>query len=197
MITFREKEFSEYDAMRSLYVELNKYNKKVELIDKSALIPVLKGNNVVIERFVISTNFFGKDRYRMYLKIGAKAKMPDSVRLPHKSYDRKIGNISLEYNPSINPPYIREDLNSDSLEASNGSEQKLFAKGNNKPPKIASGKISTGYELKQTVQKLIGDAILYDKSSRSLVLEFDSIQDAINSLDILPFGVNYKLYLLS
>jgi hypothetical protein len=115
MITFREKEFSEYDAMRSLYVELNKYNKKVELIDKSALIPVLKGNNVVIERFVISTNFFGKDRYRMYLKIGAKAKMPDSVRLPHKSYDRKIGNISLEYNPSINHPYIREDLNSSDI----------------------------------------------------------------------------------
>ena len=84
MIKFREKNFSEYDAMRSLYVELMKNargNKdRYTIIDSSALIPVLRGNNVVIERFVISTSFLHSDKYRMYLKVGAKAKMPDEVR---------------------------------------------------------------------------------------------------------------------
>ena len=82
MIKFRQKEFTEYDAMRSLYVKLMRYSdrNKFGVIDTSALIPVLRGNNVVIERFVISTSMFGKDKYRMYLKIGAKAKLPDEVR---------------------------------------------------------------------------------------------------------------------
>ena len=42
----------------------------------------------------------------------------------------------------------------------------------------------------------IGDVITYDKKSRVAVLEFDSIEKAIKSLNILPFGLNYKLYLL-
>ena len=60
MIKFRQKIFSEYDAMRSLYVELMKDpmgKKKYGVIDTNTLIPILRGNNVVIERFVISTSF--------------------------------------------------------------------------------------------------------------------------------------------
>lgn len=74
MIKFRQKEFTEYDAMRSLYVKLMRYSdrNKFGVIDTSALIPVLRGNNVVIERFVISTSMFGKDKYRMYLKLVPK-----------------------------------------------------------------------------------------------------------------------------
>ena len=63
MIKFRQKDFSEYDAMRSLYVELLKKSdrNKFKVIDTSALIPILKGNNIVIERFVINTSLFGRD----------------------------------------------------------------------------------------------------------------------------------------
>ena len=73
MIEFKQKYYSEYDAMKSFYEELKKYSRmnrsfpKVDIIDSSALIPVLRGNNIVIERFVISTSFGSKDKYRMYL----------------------------------------------------------------------------------------------------------------------------------
>ena len=55
MIQFRQKTFSEYDAMRTLYVELLKRGdrNKWKVIDRDSLIPVLRGNNVVVERFVI------------------------------------------------------------------------------------------------------------------------------------------------
>ena len=46
------------------------------------------------------------------------------------------------------------------------------------------------------VKELLGDAVNYDKKSRSLVLEFRTIQDAIRAINILPFGVNYKIFLL-
>ena len=64
MIKFRQKTFSEYDAMRSLYVELLKRGdrNKWKIIDQGSLLPVLRGNNVVIERFVISTSFLHKDK---------------------------------------------------------------------------------------------------------------------------------------
>ena len=105
MINFRQKNFSEYDAMRTLYVELMKRTNgdrnKFPTINSSALIPILRGNNIVIERFVISTSFFNKDKYRMYLKIGAKAKLPDDVRLSPKVYDRRLGNISLSLSKKI------------------------------------------------------------------------------------------------
>ena len=42
--------------------------------------------------------------------------------------------------------------------------------------------------------KYLGDK--YDKESRSLVLEFEKIGDAIKALNILPFGINYNIYLL-
>ena len=104
MIKFAQKQYTEYDAMRALYVELMKYSdkNKFEVIDKSALIPVLKGNNVVIERFVISTSTFGKDKYRMYLKIGAKAKLPDEVRLAGETvYDKKLLDLSISFKGGV------------------------------------------------------------------------------------------------
>lgn len=203
MIKFRQKNFSEYDAMRSLYVELMKYSDRYKfgIIDTSALIPILKGNNVVIERFVISTSLFGKDKYRMYLKVGAKAKMPDEVRLPERVYDKKLANARL----NINGGLFGKDSNSGGGDKKkethhsdttlNGTRVKLFSGGNNRHG--ISAEISPSVDISYQVSELIGEAIKYDKPSRSLVLEFASIRDAIYALNILPFGINYKIYLLN
>lgn len=202
MIVFRQKEYSEYDAMRSLYVELMRYSdrNRFDTIDKSALIPILKGNNIVIERFVISTTLFGKDRYRMYLKIGAKAKMPDEVRLPSKVYDKRLGNMQVNVNSGVFANDQRQQNNNRSQNQprqTNNSEviEKQFADKKGPPPFI-SGSMSPYIDLTVKVQELLGDAIVYDKQSRTLVLEFKSIRDAIQALNILPFGLNYKIYLL-
>lgn len=202
MIVFRQKEYSEYDAMRSLYVELMRYSdrNRFDTIDKSALIPILKGNNIVIERFVISTTLFGKDRYRMYLKIGAKAKMPDEVRLPSKVYDKRLGNMQVNVNSGVFANDQRQQNNNRSQNQprqTNNSEviEKQFAEKKGPPPFI-SGSMSPYIDLTVKVQELLGDAIVYDKQSRTLVLEFKSIRDAIQALNILPFGLNYKIYLL-
>ena len=202
MIVFRQKEYSEYDAMRSLYVELMRYSdrNRFDTIDKSALIPILKGNNIVIERFVISTTLFGKDRYRMYLKIGAKAKMPDEVRLPSKVYDKRLGNMHDNVNSGVFANDQRQQNNNRSQNQprqTNNSEviEKQFADKKGPPPFI-SGSMSPYIDLTVKVQELLGDAIVYDKQSRTLVLEFESIRDAIQALNILPFGLNYKIYLL-
>lgn len=203
MIVFRQKEYSEYDAMRSLYVELMRYSdrNRFDTIDKSALIPILKGNNIVIERFVISTTLFGKDRYRMYLKIGAKAKMPDEVRLPSKVYDKRLGNMQVNVNSGVFADNQRQQNNNNRPQnqprQTNNSEviEKQFADKKGPPPFI-SGSMSPYIDLTVKVQELLGDAIVYDKQSRTLVLEFKSIRDAIQALNILPFGLNYKIYLL-
>lgn len=222
MIKFRQKEFTEYDAMRSLYVKLMRYSDKNKfgVIDTSALIPILRGNNIVIERFVISTSLFGKDKYRMYLKIGAKAKMPDEVRLPGKVYDKRLGNMQVNFQYGEMPPqqqnnYGEKDNDTARLGDTNGprkdkrfsnfpgsileGEERLFS-GNNKkkgPPPYVSSSFSPFINLSYEVQELLGDAVKYDKKSRSLVLEFNSIDDAINALNILPFGLGYKIYLLN
>lgn len=199
MIEFRQKEFSEYDAMRSLYVELMKIcdRNKFKVIDSSALIPILKGNNVVIERFVISTSFAHRDRYRMYLKIGAKAKLPDEVRLPGRTYDKKLGNLSISFNGSLrnnNGDNSNRGERKEKTMSAVGFRQKEF-KGDG-----GGGVINTSFqpfvEIQKEVTELLGDAIKYDKKDRSLVLEFNSIQDAIRALNILPFGLDYKIYLL-
>lgn len=203
MIVFRQKEYSEYDAMRSLYVELMRYSdrNRFDTIDKSALIPILKGNNIVIERFVISTTLFGKDRYRMYLKIGAKAKMPDEVRLPSKVYDKRLGNMQVNVNSGVFADNQRQQNNNNRSQnqprQTNNSEviEKQFADKKGPPPFI-SGSMSPYIDLTVKVQELLGDAIVYDKQSRTLVLEFKSIRDAIQALNVLPFGLNYKIYLL-
>ena len=212
MIKFREKTFSEYDAMRSLYVELMKltnYDKqRFPIIDKSSLIPILRGNNIVIERFVISTSFFGKDKYRMYLKIGARAKMPDEVRLPGKYYDERLGNLSLNIDNGLfakkapggdnnnNQNQGKGGKKFSETESINGPTTKCFDDKKKGPAPFTSARFSPNFNVTKTVHKLLGDAIKYDKPGRSLVLEFNSIQDAIAALNILPFGLNYKIYLL-
>lgn len=209
MIKFRQKEFSEYDAMRSLYVELMKRSDrtKFSIIDLNSLIPILKGNNIVIEKFVISTSLFGKDKYRMFIKVGAKAKMPDEVRLPGKVYDKRLGNLSINFEGGIFRQDNNSNNNSNSSNSSNNSnnsnnlstkkysfikkEQRSYG---DKP--MIGFKYEPNINITQTVNKLLGEAIKYDKKERSLVLEFESIDDAIQALNILPFGLGYKIYLL-
>ena len=183
MIKFAQKQYTEYDAMRALYVELMKYSdkNKFEVIDKSALIPVLKGNNVVIERFVISTSTFGKDKYRMYLKIGAKAKLPDEVRLAGEHvYDKKLLDLSISFKGGFKPKTF-------SGKKSGGGGSPFGIQTEIKTPYLS---------INQEVHELLGKAIRYDKKERSLVLEFKEIQYAIRALNILPFGLGYKIYLL-
>lgn len=71
------------------------------------------------------------------------------------------------------------------------------SKGSNPPPLGINTEIKTPYfSLERDVQEILGEALEYNKRDRSLVLEFQSIPDAIRALNILPFGLNYKLYLL-
>lgn len=185
MIKFVQKQYSEYDAMRALYVELMKYSdrRKFDVISPSELIPVLKGNNVVIERFVITHNTFGKDKYRMYLKIGAKAKLPDDVRLAGGHvYDKRLLDLSIS---------IKGEAKS-----------KMFGKGGGGNNNGGGGgglktEIKTPYlSISREVTELLGESISYNKKDRSLVLEFKDIPNAIRALNILPFGLSYKIYLL-
>lgn len=190
MIVFKQKQYSEFDAMRSLYVELMKRSygdkNKYPVIDTSALLPILKGNNVVIERFVIASSIFGKDKYRMTLKIGTRAKLPEGVRLPTEYRDERLGNVKVGINGNLlkrldpNPPQ-------------EGGKKKG-------PASNLTGlnsEISPYVDLKYTTGEQLGKAIKYDKSQRTLVLEFTSIDRAIKALDVLPFGMNYKVYLLN
>lgn len=197
MIQFRQKNFSEYDAMRTLYVELlkNGDRNKWKVIDRDSLIPVLRGNNVVIERFVISTSFMHRDRYRLYLKIGAKAKLPDEVRLPERVYDKKLGNATLNINIGLfkNKQGGGDQKNNSAIQTQTEFRQKLFGKG--APPNISAG-VSPSIDLTYEVRELLGEAVKYDKRERSLVLEFGSVRDAIQALNILPFGINYNIFLL-
>ncbi len=201
MIEFRQKIFSEYDAMRSLYVELMKYSDKNKfgIIDQSSLIPILKGNNVVIERFVISTRpFTRKQKYRMYLKIGARAKMPDDVKLPNKVYDERLLGMQLNLSGSFfgDPREKKQSDTTENAYVKDGVSFKQKVFGNNPPPNVTAN-ISPYINITKEVEEILGEAVEYDKKSRSLVLEFNSIQDAIKALNILPFGINYKIYLLS
>ena len=201
MITFKQKEYSEHDAMKSLYNEIMKRTngdkRKFPVINMSALIPILKGNNIVIERFVISTSMFGKDKYRMYIKIGAKAKLPDSVRLPNKYYDERLGGVKLTFRGGVFGPSQKLQQKEESAKTEDG-RLKLFSNGSKpKGPKpMIDSEIYPEVSLKYQVSELLGEAIKYDKPGRTLVLEFNSIGDAINALNILPFGLDYKIYLL-
>lgn len=190
MIQFKQKQYSEYDAMNVLYNELRKGNRRYEIINRSSLIPILKGNNVVIERFVISTSMFGRDKYRMYLKIGAKASMPDDVRLPTITYyDEGLFKISTSINNNVPKPKLfsssKEKMFGGNQDNNGGSLMKFDIK----PYKEI--------EIKKEVHKLLGEALKYDKQDRSLVLEFEDVYKAIQALNILPFGFDYKIYLLN
>lgn len=198
MIEFRQKEFSEYDAMRYLWTELQKndaWRRRIQIVDSNSLIPILKGNNIVIERFVISTRPLHKDRYRMYLKIGAKAKMPDAVRLPGFTKSNKLLGSSLKLNGSI---FAKQKTSSETTEPE--FRQKEFGKGGGggggPKPMVSTELFPLSGEIQYDTTVPRGDTLDYDKKSRSIVLEFDTVQDAINALNILPFGLNYKVYLL-
>ena len=189
MIQFRQKTFTEYDAMKSLYEEMKKFgfDRRLKgIINSSSLIPVLKGNNVVIERFVISTSFGRSDKYRMYIKVGAKAKLPDEVRLPSQTRDQELMKLSFNLKRGVK--------NYSNL------EQKEFSKNKGGNGSGGQDGLSTniGIQPRLTYKKteLLGETLKYDKEGRSLVLEFPSIGNAIKSLNILPFGINYNIYLL-
>ena len=196
MIVFKQKTYSEYEAMRSLYVELMRdggKRGKWEIISKSQLPAVLKGNNVVVEKFVISTSLFGRDKYRMYLKIGAKAKLPDEVRFPGYYYDEKLGGLSLKVSGGV--PFKNQQQNNFS-----DAKEKAFGKNknnnNNNGGKLLSAEYNNRFDIEVEVHNMIAEAIKYDKKSRELILEFDTIQDDIRALNILPFGINYNIKLL-
>ena len=234
MIEFREKFFAEADAMRQLWVEIQRTQRqtggypRIEVIrDPGQLFGILHGNNVVIERFTISRGFFGKDKYRMFLKMGSRVKLPDNVLLPSITRLNKVASVSLNYGNSLYPTH--KDF-SDTLE--NGEAcQKIFSNykngrrgggGNNgrqggrgqnpnnkndqrKKKENEGGPVKMNIDTKVGVEphyleyesrEIKGDVVKYDKKERSLVLEFTTIKDAIESLDILPFGLDYKVYLL-
>lgn len=196
MIKFRQKEFSEYDAMKALYNEIMKRTNgdrtKYPVINTSALLPILKGNNVVIERFVISTSFFGKDVFRMYIKVGARAKLPDQVRLTGKLYDKRLCGVSFSISNKL-----KSKVFSSKKKGSGGDDKSKDQKsGGGGDNFIGAGFYPDGLDIKYQVNELLGDAIKYDKIERLLVLEFPSINNAIDALNILPFGLNYKIYIL-
>lgn len=209
MIEFRQKEFSEYDAMKYLYNELMRkdsaWRYKIKVINSSSLLPILRGNNIVIERFVISTQFGKKDKYRMYLKIGAKAKMPEAVRLPGYSKTKRLFNASMAFGHrglfggggGFSGGKKDEKTYSTVEEKTfnkknNGGGGGFNAGGNDYATSLSGMTAEINYD--QTKPK--GETLLYDPKSRSLVLEFEEIQDAVGALNILPFGLNYDIYLL-
>lgn len=219
MIKFRQKNFTEYDAMRSLYVELMKSagdnRGRYKIIDSTALIPVLKGNNVVIEKFVIASSFFGRDKYRMYLKIGAKAKLPDDVRLPSTVNQRKLGSINLKFGGGFDPKAGKGLVIKSSGKAFSDSQPRIrLFSGNWKKDKNKNNQNNQGqnnnnngggfgaswspsFDISYNVSELLGEALKYDKKERSLVLEFGSIRSAIEALNVLPFGIGYNICLLN
>lgn len=194
MITFRQKEFTEYDAMKAFYNELCRLTdrNRFPICTKSELPSILKGNNVVIEKFVIASPFFGRDVYRMYIRVGLKAKMPEAIRLTDKQYDKRLGDFQVN---------LKSGNLFDSQER-NYSEvrRKLFSKDKYPfwKPQLSSefrpdrDAMSISYLVKES----LGEAIVNDKKTRTVVLEFKSIHDAIRVLNLLPFGLNYKIYIL-
>lgn len=174
MIRFREIRYSEYDAMRELYNELNKnntgeYGKRFEIISRSYLPGILKGNSVVVEKFTITSKLLGRDRYRMYVRVGSKAKLPDKVKLP-KSYRDKPMPLSIALGFGGSDPTSGE---------SKKNRSRVFK-----------------LDVQTTESKLLGDIVSYDRTERLLVVEVDSVNDASKALFVLPFGLNYKVYLL-
>lgn len=189
MIEFRQKEFSEYDAMKYLYNELMRkdsaWRYKIKVINSSSLLPILRGNNIVIERFVISTQFGKKDKYRMYLKIGAKAKLPDDVRLPGFTKTNTLFKSRFKFQNGGFFGKQREFSNKKNNNNNGGGGQDF-----------SSGIEPWNAEITYDTTKPKGDTLLYDKKSRTLVLEFEELKDAVGALNILPFGLNYDIYLL-
>ena len=213
MIQFREKTYSsrEYDAMRTLYVNLcRRFDRnRIKTIDQNQLASALKGNNIIIERFVINKPFFGVDTYRIYLKIGARAKMPDQVRLPSHKFKNRFGDIKTrfrggwgdktlqlenhyrgEFDPSTDTRF--SDTNEESRQKLFGDKKKGGGGGGEGVSFEFTPYIPNEYES----QELMADVLLFDKKSRTLVLEAKTVDSIIDSLNLLPFGLNYNILLL-
>lgn len=188
MVNFRQKEFTEYDAMKSLYVEMQKEahgdrRRMPQTINPSAVLPILKGNNIVIERFVISSALFGKDKYRMYIKLGAKVKLPENFRLPAHYYPQRVGNGNISFRSG------------NLLRKAFSATQKEFGDNKGGGPSITAD-FYPDVRLERSVKNLDGEVVKYDKVERLVILEFDEIWQAIKCLEVLPLGFNYGIYLL-
>ena len=220
MITFRQKEFTEYDAMRAFYNELCRLTdrNRFPICTKSELFSILKGNNVVIEKFVIASPFFGRDVYRMYIRVGLKAKMPEAIKLTDKQYDKRLGDFQLNFKSGNYLARANQNNNNNQNQNNqkhqqgprqtthsdiNGSlEQREFKGGGGGIPGWVPTFTSEFHpdrdsmSISYLVKEALGEAIVNDKETRTVVLEFKSIQDAIRVLNVLPFGLNYRIYLL-
>jgi hypothetical protein len=119
--------------------------------------------------------------------------MPDEVRLPERVYDKRLGDASLEIN--VGHKFDNDKRQPEQRNNSAIFRQKDFGKGG--PPPAIKGSFSPRINISYEIRELLGDAVKYDKASRSLVLEFSDIENAIRALNILPFGIDYKIYLLS
>ena len=124
--------------------------------------------------------------------------------------DKDKGKIDLNTDPPKNDSVDKDNSNQTS-NGNNGNNrnnkkrktyssiefrEKTFGDKKKQFP-IVSAQFSPHIDLSYEVRELLGDAILYDKKSRSLVLEFSNIRDAIQALNILPFGLGYKIFLLN
>lgn len=212
MIQFREKTYSsrEYDAMRTLYVNLcRRFDRnRIKTIESNQLAAALKGNNVIIERFVINKPPFGVDTYRIYLKIGARAKMPDQVRLPSHKFKNRFGDIKTRFRAGWGDRTLQFDQNYERFDPktdtrfsnTNEPRQKLFK--DNKKNNNNGGGENMSFEFTPFIpneyesQELMADVLLFNKKSRTLVLEAKTVDSIIDSLNVLPFGLNYNILLL-
>ena len=120
----------------------------------------------------------------MYLRFGSKVKLPDNFELSDFRYETKslLGGTKL------------------SVGIGGGNNNNQGNKNNNKKNKkfsLVGPEInSLSFALNRDVKVKSGEVVHYDKSNRIAVLEFNNIDNAIRSLNILPLGLNYKLYLL-
>jgi hypothetical protein len=147
---------------------------------------------LVIEKFVIASPFFGRDVYRMYIRVGLKAKMPEAIRLTDKQYDKRLGDFQV--NLKSGNLFDSQERNYSEI-----LEQREFKGGYPfwKPQMSADFRPDRdAMSISYLVKESLGEAIVNDKKTRTVVLEFKSIQDAIRVLNLLPFGLNYKIYIL-
>ena len=118
----------------------------------------------------------------MYLRFGSKVKLPEVFKLSDFKYETKslLGGSKLNIGIS-----------------SNNNNQQNQGKNKKKNFSLIGPEINgLSFALNRDVKVSLGEVIHYDKSDRLAVLEFNNIDSAIKSLNILPLGLNYKLYLL-
>ena len=204
MIEFREKFYSEADATRELYLKLQERQRTRRppilkgIVQLEDLPSVLRGNNVVIEKFVISRTFFGRDTYRMFLKMGSKVKLPKEVMFPSKVYNNRLGTVSLGFtDASIGKINSEKEFSEIGQTIPTSPKEKLFGNGGGGGGKVG-GVLFKPAELDINVptRDFTGEVVKYSQKDRSLVVETKTIDDSLECLNILPFGLNYNIYLL-